>query len=265
MRSFLNTEISFGLITIPIKVYSAGKDYTAQFNHIHTKCSTKINNMRYCACCEEIDVPFSDISKGYEIEKGKYAIFTPEELKTLDGENSACGVEILEFVDKQVEPYYLEKNYWLGPNMKGAPKSYVLLCQILKDSNKTAICKVRLRSKTRLAVLRESNGRLLMSTMKFANEVVASDEVVVQDVKINSESKEWKLAQMLVESMSTAELKLDKYVDTFKNAVLESAHAKLSALPGEPAVQQPANEKLIDLADLLEQSLKSQKESQKAG
>jgi DNA end-binding protein Ku len=258
VRSFLNTEISFGLITIPVKVYSAAKDLTAQFNQIHTKCCNRIHMMRYCPSCDEIDVPFSDISKGYEVSKGKYAIFSADELKELDPDNSTVGIEILEFVDAPVEPHRLEKSYWLGPNMKGIPKSYVLLCKLLKETKRTAICRIKLRSKTRLAVIRESNGKLLMSAMKFDNELVSGDDVVVQDTNILPESKEWKLALMLVESMATEKLVAEKYVDTFKNAVIEKAQSKVAVggVDAAAPAEGPSGG-LMDLAALLEQSLKA--------
>ena len=115
MRSFWSGEISFGLVTIPAKLYTATKDLTPQFHQLHKVCGTRVTMVRRCPKCNR-DLAWDEIGKGYEVSKGEYALFSREELAKLDGDDSGGAIEIVEFVDPlEVDLAYVEKSYWVGP------------------------------------------------------------------------------------------------------------------------------------------------------
>ena len=153
MRAMWSGEIAFGLVTIPAKLYTATKDLTPSFHQLHTECGSRISMARRCGKCNR-DVEWGEIGKGYEVTKGEYALFTKEELKKLEGDDSGGGIDIVEFIDpKDVDLVYVGKSYWVGPGGKSA-RGFDLLREALQRSGRVAVAKVKIRTRTQLGLLR---------------------------------------------------------------------------------------------------------------
>ena len=260
MRAFWSGEIAFGLVTIPAKLYTATKDLTPQFHQLHTECGTRVTMVRRCPKCNK-DLSWGEIGKGYEVSKGEYALFTKEELAKLEGEDEGGTIEIVEFVDPlQVDLAYVEKSYWVGPGGKNA-RGYELLRSILDETKKVALAKVKLRTRTRLALLRPRGKLFSLDMMRFAEELVPADELAPGDQKQPS-PREKQLALHLVEELS-GPFDPAKHPDEYRSKVLAAVDEKIEAgqvmheeeaPEAEPAA---AGAQVIDLAELLSRSIKA--------
>jgi DNA end-binding protein Ku len=262
MRSFWSGEIAFGLVTIPAKLYTATKDLTPQFHQLHKECGTRINLVRRCPKCNR-DLGWDEIGKGYEVSKGEYALFSKEELAKLDGEESAGTIEIVEFVDPlEVDLAYVEKSYWVGPGGKNA-RGYELLRSVLAETKKVALAKVRLRTRTRLALLRPRGRLFSLDMMRFAEELVAADEIIPGDTKA-ANPREKQLALHLIDELS-GPFDAAKHPDEYRSAVLAAVEEKVEAgevshdttdtAEAAPAPGASTGAKVIDLAELLSRSI----------
>jgi DNA end-binding protein Ku len=262
MRSFWSGEIAFGLVTIPAKLYTATKDLTPQFHQLHKECGTRINLVRRCPKCNR-DLGWDEIGKGYEVSKGEYALFSKEELAKLDGEESAGTIEIVEFVDPlEVDLAYVEKSYWVGPGGKNA-RGYELLRSVLAETKKVALAKVRLRTRTRLALLRPRGRLFSLDMMRFAEELVAADEIIPGDTKA-ANPREKQLALHLIDELS-GPFDAAKHPDEYRSAVLAAVEEKVEAGQvshdttdtdeAAPAPGPSTGAKVIDLAELLSRSI----------
>jgi DNA end-binding protein Ku len=262
MRSFWSGEIAFGLVTIPAKLYTATKDLTPQFHQLHKECGTRVNLVRRCPKCNR-DLAWGEIGKGYEVSKGEYALFTKEELEKLDGEENAGTIEIVEFVDPlEVDLAYVEKSYWVGPGGKNA-RGYELLRSVLAETKKVALSKVRLRTRTRLALLRPRGRLFSLDMMRFAEELVAGDEIIPSETK-EANPREKQLALHLIDELSGS-FDAAKHPDEYRSAVLAAVEEKVEAGQvahdttegGEaaPAPGASTGAKVIDLAELLSRSI----------
>jgi DNA end-binding protein Ku len=261
MRSFWSGEIAFGLVTIPAKLYTATKDLTPQFHQLHKECGTRVSLVRRCPKCNR-DLAWEEIGKGYEVSKGEYALFSKEELAKLDGEDSAGIIEIVEFVDPlEVDLAYVEKSYWVGPGGKNA-RGYELLRSVLAETKKVALAKVRLRTRTRLALLRPRGRLFALDMMRFAEELVAADELIPAEGK-PANPRETQLALHLIDELS-GPFDPAKHPDEYRSAVLAAVDEKVEAgqvahdtsQEGE-AVASGASTgaQVIDLAELLSRSI----------
>jgi DNA end-binding protein Ku len=197
MRAFWSGEIAFGLVTIPAKLYTATKDLTPQFHQLHKECGTRITMVRRCPKCNR-DLPWDEIGKGYEVAKGEYTLFTKEELAKLDGDDSAGTIEIVEFVNPlEVDLAYVEKSYWVGPGSKNV-RGYQLLRSVLDDVKRVALAKVKIRTRTRLGLLRPRGRLFSLDMMRFAEELVPGDEIAPAEGK-EASSREKELALHLID------------------------------------------------------------------
>jgi DNA end-binding protein Ku len=262
MRSFWSGEIAFGLVTIPAKLYTATKDLTPQFHQLHKECGTRVNLVRRCPKCNR-DLAWEEIGKGYEVSKGEYALFTKEELAKLDGDESAGTIEIVEFVDPlEVDLAYVEKSYWVGPGGKNT-RGYELLRSVLADTKKVALSKVRLRTRTRLALLRPRGRLFSLDMMRFAEELVPGDEIAPGEGK-EANPREKQLALHLIDELSGT-FDAAKHPDEYRSAVLAAVDEKVEAgqvardttAEGEaaPAPGASTGAQVIDLAELLSRSI----------
>jgi DNA end-binding protein Ku len=262
MRSFWSGEIAFGLVTIPAKLYTATKDLTPQFHQLHKDCGTRISMVRRCPKCNR-DLAWDEIGKGYEVSKGEYALFSREELAKLDGEDATGTIEIVEFVDPlEVDLAYVEKSYWVGPGSKNV-RGYELLRAVLDEAKKVALAKVKLRTRTRLALLRPRGRLFSLDMMRFAEELVAGDEIAPSEGKVAS-PREKQLAMHLVDELS-GPFDPAKHPDEYRSAVLAAVDEKVEA--GEVAREGTAETEeasagaatggaqIIDLAELLSKSI----------
>jgi DNA end-binding protein Ku len=247
--------ISFGLVNVPVKLYSAVSRKTVRFHQLSGKTGTRIAQKRVDPSTGE-EVNYEDIVKGYELTKERYVIITPEELESLDPEKSRT-LDIEDFVDLvDIDPVYYDHPYYLVPD-KGATKAYGLLLGAMEESGKVAIARVVLRSKEQLVAIRPApGGVLMMETMIFADEVIAPGDLddlpSAKDLKASD--RELKMAQQLIDSLS-ADFEPEKYHDEYREKVLELIERK--AAGEEIAVQPEAPEpkKVPDLMAALEASL----------
>src|SRR5215212_4944601 len=174
-RSMWSGAISFGLVNVPVKLYSAVNRKTVRFNQLNGKTGHRIAQKRFDPTTGE-EVGYDDIVKGYELTKDRYVLITQEELDALDPEKTRT-IDIEDFVDlADIDPVFYDHPYYLVPD-KGAAKAYGLLLNAMKESGKVAIARVVLRTKENLVAIRPSGDVLLMETMIFADEVVPADEI----------------------------------------------------------------------------------------
>jgi DNA end-binding protein Ku len=168
-RALGSGTISFGLVSIPVKLYTAASSETPSFNLLHAKCGNRIRQQRLCPVCNEV-VERNDLVKGYEFAKDQYVRISEDELKALEGEASKA-IEISEFVPlATVDPVYFEKSYYLGPD-KGGDKPYRLLAQAMDQSSKVALAKFVMRGRENLVLIRSAQNGLMLHAMYFADEV----------------------------------------------------------------------------------------------
>jgi DNA end-binding protein Ku len=261
MRAFWSGEIAFGLVTIPAKLYTATKDMTPQFHQLHKECGTRINLVRRCPKCAK-DLGWDEIGKGYEVSKGEYALFTKEELAKIEGDDVGGTVEIVEFVDPlEVDLAYIEKSYWLAPGSKNV-RGFDLLRSVLDETRKVALTKVKLRTRTRLALLRPRGKLFSLDMMRVAEELVPGDELAPAEQKEPSD-REKQLALHLIDELS-GPFDPAKHPDQYRSKVLAAVDEKVEAgqvsreETGETA-EPPAAKgaQVIDLADLLSRSIKA--------
>jgi DNA end-binding protein Ku len=253
-RSIWSGAISFGLINVPIKLYSAVSRKTVRFHQLNEKTGNRIQQKRVDSSTGE-EVTFDDIVKGYELTKDSYVVIKPDELDALDPEKTRT-IEIEDFVDlADIDPIYYDHPYYLVP-AKGAEKAYGLLLGAMEEAGKVAIARVVIRSKEQLVAIRPAGELLMMETMIFHDEVVPPEQLdELPDAKdLKATERELKMAQQLIDSLST-DFEPDRYRDEYREKVLELVERK--AQGEEIAVQAEAPEpaKVPDLMAALEASL----------
>jgi DNA end-binding protein Ku len=261
-RSIWSGAISFGLVNVPVKLYSAVSKKTVRFHQLHDKDGVRIQQKRVCPKDDE-EVPYEHIVKGYEISPDEYVVITQDELEALEPKKTKT-IDIEDFVDlEEIDPLYYDHPYYLLPD-KSAAKPYKLLHQAMLDSSKVAIARVVIRSKEQLVAIRPVDGVLAMSTMNFADEIVPTDnfdEPTAEDE--DTTKREVDMARQLIESLS-GDWDPDKYHDTYRERVLEMIEQKAD---GKEIVVQPAEEpqEVPDLMAALEASVKAAKERPSGG
>jgi DNA end-binding protein Ku len=245
-------NISFGLVSIPIKMFSAAASGGVSFNQLHQKCGGRIRQQQVCPTCNEV-VERNALVKGYEFARDQYVQFTDEELKGLEGEASRM-IDIAEFVPlDQVDPIYFEKTYYLGPD-KGGEKAYRLLTDAMKAAGRVALAKFVMRGKENLVLIRPSQEGLMLHTMYFADEIRDFGEVDKgEDARLKP--GEMELAQRLVDELSSAAFAPEKYSDEYRARVLAVVEAKVEGKEVTSLAPQAQRAQVIDLMDALKQSL----------
>jgi DNA end-binding protein Ku len=247
-RSIWSGSISFGLVNVPVKLFTAVRKKDVHFNQLHEKDGGRIRQKRVCSIDEQ-EVPYEEIAKGYEISSGQYVMIEPEELDALDPE-ATHTIDIEDFVHlDQIDPLFYDSSYYLVPDERGA-KPYRLLLEAMQEADKVGIA---------LVALRPLGDALVMSTMNFADEVVPQEEVEgLPGRQTRVSEKELKMAQQLIDSLS-ADFEPDRYADTYREKVLDlierKAEGKEVVVNAEP--ERPAP--VIDLMAALEASLKAAK------
>jgi DNA end-binding protein Ku len=247
--------ISFGLVNVPVKLYSAVSRKTVRFHQLNAKTGHRIAQKRVDSVTGD-EIAYEDIVKGYELTKERYVVITPDELDALDPEKSRT-IDIEDFVDlEDIDPVYYDHPYYLVPD-KGATKAYGLLLNAMEESGKVAVARVVLRSKEQLVAIRPAPGNVLtMETMLFADEVVPPEELddLPEAKDLKASQRELTMAQQLIDSLSS-DFEPGKYRDEYREKVLELIERKASG--EEIAVQPEAPEpkKVPDLMAALEASL----------
>ena len=252
LHSVGSGTISFGLVSIPIKMFSAASSASVSFNQIHQKCGGRIRQQLICPTCNEV-VERGALVKGYEFAKDQYVQFTEAELKTLEDEASKM-IDITEFVPlDQVDPIYFEKTYYLGPD-KGGEKAYRLLTDAMEKSERVALAKFVMRGKENLVLIRAAQDGLMLHTMYFADEIKDFGEVDKgEDAKVKP--GELELANRLVSELSSEAFRPEQYHDEYRNRVLQVVEQKVEGKEVTTLAPQAHRAQVIDLMDALKQSL----------
>jgi DNA end-binding protein Ku len=258
-RSIWSGAISFGLVNVPVKLYSAVSRKTVRFHQLNGKTGTRIQQKRVDPSTGD-EVSFEDIVKGYELTKESYVVVTPDELDALDPERTRT-IDIEDFVDQaEIDPVYYDHPYYLAPD-KGAGKAYRLLLDAMRESGKVAIARVVLRSKEQLVAIRPAGNALMMETMVFHDEVVSPDtiEELPEEADGKTSDRELKMAQQLIDSLSS-EFEPERYHDEYREKVLDLIERKAQGeeIATQPEAPEPA--RVPDLMAALEASLAAVKD-----
>jgi DNA end-binding protein Ku len=251
-RSIGTATISFGLVSVPVHLYSTSESKTSvSFNMLHKKCGSRLKQFYTCPKDNE-QVSREDTVKGYEFAKDQYVVFSPEELKALE-EKATSMIDVIEFVPlAQVDREYLEKVYYLGPD-KGGDRAYRLLAEALLGTGRAALGQYAARGQQHLVLLRPRNGVLVMEQLYYADEVRATTEVPVGSGEVKP--TELALAKQLIEQLANDMFQPEKYRDNVRERVLEAIQRKIDGQDITADVSPDAGGKIIDLMEALKASL----------
>jgi DNA end-binding protein Ku len=255
-RSIWSGAISFGLVNVPVKLFSAVSPKTVRFHQLNSETGNRIQQKRVDRETGE-EVAYENLVKGYELTRDRYVVLTPDELEALDPEKTR-SIDIEDFVDEaEIDPIFYDHPYYLVPDT-GAAKAYGLLLNAMADADKVAIARVVIRSKEQLVAIRphRDGDLLVMETMVFADEVVGTEELdgLPDAGELKVSERELKMARQLIESL-TDDFDPGKYKDEYREKVLELIEAKAEGqeIVVQPEAPEPA--KVPDLMAALEASL----------
>jgi DNA end-binding protein Ku len=262
-RAIWNGAISFGLVTIPVKLYNAVSRKTVHFNQIDSRTGARIKYQKVSAADGE-EVPGEAITKGYELSSGEFVLVGDDELASLDPQGSRT-IDIEEFVDlADIDPLFYDSAYYLAPD-KATAKPYALLAQAMEKTQKVGIARFVMRGKQYLAAIRPKDGKLLLSTMVYADEV--NDPGTIGELEtlegIDVSDKEVAMAEQLIASLA-ADFDASRFEDSYRNKVMELIERKASGDTELVQAPEPASaEKVVDLMAALEASVSAAKEARK--
>src|SRR6202165_3243707 len=218
--------INFGLVTIPVKLYTAVRSDDLRFNFLHKKDEGRIFNERHCSVCGK-KVEYADLVRGYEYEKGRYVTVTDDDLKSVRPE-ATQSVQIVEFVElDQINPMFFDTPYFLEPEKKGR-HAYALLRESLIASGKVGIARVVLRSREHLAALKPNGEALILELMHYADEIVEQSTFDFPELREHVAPAELKVAKMLIDSMSVEEFAPEKCHDAYREHVMAMIEARVA-------------------------------------
>jgi DNA end-binding protein Ku len=252
-RSIASLTVTFGLVSIPVKLYSATQARAGiSFNLIHKDCGSRLRQQYFCIK-EDVPVERADMVKGYEFAKDQYVTFSPEELKELE-EKGTGTVEITQFVpEEKIDPIYYDKAYYLAPD-KGGPKPYALLSQAMKKTGRCALARWAARGKQYIVQLRPLDGALVMQQLLYADEVRPMSEIEIPTAE--AKEPELKLAEQLIEQIAAEDFDPSLYEDEVRKRIEAAVEKKVE---GEEISVSPEPEKggaqIIDLMAALRESL----------
>ncbi|MGA8795979.1 MAG: Ku protein [Candidatus Cybelea sp.] len=248
--------INFGLVTIPVKLFTAVKTDDLSFNLLHKTDEGRIKYERVCSV-DGRPVPWDEIVKGYEYEKGQYVLLTDDDFAKVNPE-ATQSVDIVEFVElDKISPMFFDKPYYLEPTKQGR-HAYALLREALAESNRVAIARVVIRTKEYIAAVKPIDGALVLELMHWANEIVASDTLELPDNEKLPE-KEMQMARMLIDTMSVDEFEPEKFTNKYRDELLTMIEARAEGKELPKAKKAPARSKVVNLMDVLAKSLEESK------
>ena len=237
-------HLTFGLVSLPVRLYSAARSETISFNQLHKDDHSSVKQVLYCQL-EDKPVPRSDLVKGFEYEKGRYVVVEDEDIKRV-APKTASTMEIQEFVkSKDVDPIYLESSYYLAPEQAGE-KPYALLFEALRRSGFVAIAKIAMHNREHVVVLRPGEKGIMMHTMYYTDEIRQVEEFRTDTGLVKE--KELDLAMTLINSLA-AEFEPEKYKDEYRENLQKMIAAKVA---GEEVVETPASEHRAPVVDIME-------------
>jgi DNA end-binding protein Ku len=251
-RSIASATISFGLVAIPVKLFSTSESGARiQFNSIHEPCGSRVRQQLYCPT-DEVTVSRDELLKGYEFAKDQYVTFKPEELKAMEVP-STQSIDIKEFVPlDQIDPLYYEKAYYVGPAV-GGTKPYALLSEAMKETGRAALARYSARGKDYLVLLRPFEDGILMQQLRYSTELRAFDEVDLGDAEVDK--TELALAVQLVEQIASDAFTPEAYSDGVRDKILAAIEQKVAGQELTFAPQDEPKAQVIDLMDALKASL----------
>ncbi|HLY04035.1 MAG TPA: Ku protein [Candidatus Cybelea sp.] len=253
--------INFGLVTIPVKLFTAVKTDDLSFNLLHKKDEGRIKYDRVCSV-DGKPVPWDEIVKGYEYEKGQYVLLTDDDFAKVNPE-ATQSVDIVEFVElDKISPMFFDKPYYLEPTKQGR-HAYALLREALAESNRVAIARVVIRTKEYIAAVKPVDGALVLELMHWASEIVASDTLELPDSEKLPE-KEMQMARMLIDTMSVDEFEPEKFTNKYRDELMTMIEARAAGKELPKAKKAPARSKVVNLMDVLAKSLEESKKRRTA-
>jgi DNA end-binding protein Ku len=258
-RSIWRGAISFGIVSIPVRLFTATEDKDIAFRQLHGPDHARVRYSRFCTV-EDVEIPFDEIVKGYEYEKDHYVILDDEDFEQLPLP-SKHTIDLTAFVRaEEIDPVYYEKSYYLEPEETGV-KPFALLMKALKEKDLTGVAKLAIRNKERLCALRPMDGMLMLETLHYPDELRVERGVPEPDVEISKQ--ELALASTLID-MLTTEFKPEEYEDNYRQALLEVIQAKLDGREIVEAEEPTATGNVVDLMAALRASVEATKQ-QRAG
>lgn len=258
MRTLWKGSISFGLVNVPIKMYSATQKDSLHFKQLHDACHTPVTYQKFCPKCEQT-VSHENLVKGYEYEKGKYVVLQDEDFDNIPVASTRT-IDIVDFVDlEEIDPIYFSKSYYLSPH-EGGEKAYILLSQAMRETNKVAIAKITIRNKESLACIRVLRDETIcLETIFYPAEVRSSADLKINDLikKISINSNELKMAKELINNLSS-EFAPDKYTDEYREELLKIIRRKVEGQDVK-IPERMVSGKVVDLMEALRASLETAK------
>jgi DNA end-binding protein Ku len=253
-RAMWKGAISFGLVSVPVGLYTSTEEKTLRFNQLHDEDFGRIKMQRVCSKCGEM-VDFEHIVKGYEYDKDKYVVMTDEDFDAVPVESSRA-IDILQFVDlADIDPIYYKKSYYLLPEESGL-KAYTLLRRAMEEDGRVAIAKVAFREKEHLAALRFKDNVFVLETMYWPDEIRAADFDIL-DERVQVRDNEVEMAKSLIDNL-TEPFKPEKFKDEYREALLEIVEKKVAGEEIE-VVPEPEPTKVVDLMEALKASVEQTK------
>ena len=263
-RAVWSGSISFGLVSVAVKAYTAVRDHEVRFHQIDKKSGARV---RYEKVSEKTHrkLDGDDIEMGFELRKGRYVAFTKEELSDLRPKSTRT-VEVSDFVPlEDIDPIYYERTYWLGPDGPGAARAYGLLCAAMEDRQRVGVGSVVMRNKQYLAAIRPLEGVLAMSTLRFADEVVARSEVDgLPARRARPDAKELRLATQIIDALE-APWKPAKYHDTYTEELRELIERRAKGETVAIEDSAPKTAEVLDLMEALNASVAAAKRRRRGG
>lgn len=256
-RSIWRGAISFGIVSIPVRLFTATEDKDISFRQLHGPDNARVRYARFCAA-EETEIPFNEIVRGYEYEKDHYVVLDDEDFDSLPLP-SKNTISLTAFVQaEEIDPVYYEKSYFLEPEDLGV-KPFALLMRALTEKGLTAVAKIAIRNKERLCALRAMDGTLMLETLHYPDELRVSRGVPMPDVQISDQ--ELALASALID-MFTTEFQPEQYEDQYRQALLEVINAKLAGREIVEAETPAAPGNIVNLMAALRASVEATKRQQ---
>ena len=252
-RAIATATVSFGMVSIPVKLYSAAESATGvSFNMLHKDCGSRLKQQYICQKDGQV-VPRDQTVKGYEFSRDQYVIFTPEEIKELE-EKSTQAIEIAEFVSASlIDPIYFDKPYYIGPD-KGGDRAYKLLAKAMRDSGRAALARYGARGKRYLVMIRPTaDDRLVMQQLHYVDEVRPTSEIPIGEVEVRD--AELKLAMQLIEQISSETFRPEAYEDDVRKRIQEAIQRKVEGSEIAISPVEAPGAQVIDLMEALKASL----------
>ncbi|WDV47823.1 Ku protein [Clostridiaceae bacterium M8S5] len=257
MHTMWKGSISFGLVNIPVKMFTATENKDIRFRYLHKECNTPVRYKKYCESCGR-EVKEEEIVRGFEYEKGHFVIMNEEDFELAKSEVLDKAIDIIDFVNLvEIDPIYFDKSYYLSPDQTGS-KAYNLLRSAMNDTSKIALAKITIRNKQSLAALRVYQNTLVLETLFYPDEVREVSNIPNLPENINVDDKELKIATQLIDQLTT-EFKPENYKDDYREALNEIIENKIHGQETIKAEAKTTSHNVVDLMSALKASLKDSK------